>query len=67
MVSSEREAELERRLQHIHDRVQWMANAEARAAWVNGYGAKGEFWEEKKKLLDETDRILDELLGKAGT
>jgi hypothetical protein len=60
----QREEELEARLQKIHDRVQWMADREARAAWFNTYGARGEFWEEKKRLLDETDRILDELEGK---
>jgi hypothetical protein len=50
------------RLRHIAERVQWMANAEARAAWVQGLGPNGEFWEEKKKLLDEADKVLDRIM-----
>jgi hypothetical protein len=63
-MNQEREAKLERRLEVIHKRVQWMADAEARAAWVRGLGARGEFLPEKERLLDETDRILDELEAK---
>jgi hypothetical protein len=58
----ELEDQLLLRLRHIAERVQWMANAEARAAWVQGLGAHGEFWEEKKRLLDETDKILDRIM-----
>ncbi len=61
-MNEEREAKLARRLEAIHKRVQWMANEEARAAWVGGIAARGEFLAEKERLLDETDRILDELL-----
>ena len=63
-MNQEREAKLERRLEVIHKRVQWMADAEARAAWVRGLGARGEVLPEKERLLDETDRILDELEAK---
>jgi hypothetical protein len=62
-MDKRREEEIERRLLQIHKRVQWMANTEARAAWLRTYGARGEFWNEKKKLLDETDRLFDELEG----
>ena len=37
------ERELSDRLQAIHRRMQWFANIEARAAWVRGYGSRGEF------------------------
>jgi hypothetical protein len=61
MIDPKREAELLARLDSIHRRVEWMATTEGRAALVKGIGANGEFWPEKKRLLDETDRILDEL------
>ena len=49
------------RLSQIHARIQWMADAEARAAMVGGAAADGRFIPEKLKLCDETDRILDKL------
>lgn len=52
------------RLEEIHKRVQWMADAEERSAWVNGWAARGGLMEEKLNLLDETDQILDRLEGK---
>jgi hypothetical protein len=58
----ELEDQLLLQLRHIAERVQWMANAEARAAWVQGLGTNGEFWAEKKRLLDETDKILDRIM-----
>ena len=64
MIDAEREALLLARLDQIHKRVQWMADEEARSAWVNGQAAQGMLWPAKLKLLDETDRILDELQGK---
>ena len=50
-----------KRLQHIHDRIQWMASAEANAAWVKGAAADGRFLPVKEQLIDEADRILDQL------
>jgi hypothetical protein len=64
MSERDREAVLNARLDQIHKRVQWMADEEARSAWVNGVAAQGGFWPKKLKLLDETDRILDELEGR---
>ncbi len=49
------------RLQHINERIQWMAGAEANAAWVKGAAADGRFLPIKEKLIDEADRILDQL------
>ncbi len=60
-MDSELEQQLWKRLEHIHARIQWMADAEARAAMVGGEAANGQFWPEKLRLCDETDRILDEL------
>jgi hypothetical protein len=57
VVTDAREKALQDRLTAIHKRVQWMANREAVAAWVNGFGANGEYWPEKERLLDETDRF----------
>ncbi len=48
-------------LSAIHERVQWMADEEARTAWVGGRAADGVFLAKKERLCDATDRILDEL------
>lgn len=55
---------LRRRLKQIHDRVNWMADEEARSAWVNGFAARGGLMSEKLALLDEADRILTKLMKK---
>jgi len=60
-VSGEREEKLEFKLNQLHRRINWLADKEARAAWVKGIGANGEFYAEKMKLIDETDRVLEEL------
>ena len=39
-----------------------MINAESRAAWVQGLGTHRGVSAEKKRLLDETDKILDRLM-----
>ena len=54
-------AAIERRLQQIHNRVQAIANAEARSALVNGWAAQGSLMAEKMTLLDETDDLLNKL------
>jgi hypothetical protein len=64
ILDEERERQLKHRLQSIHQRVQWMANEEARFVWVKGLAARGSHLIEKERLLDETDRILDELEGR---
>ena len=61
MNQQEREKNLLHRLDVIHSRVQWMADTEARAAWIGGFGASGELLAAKERLLDETERILAEL------
>lgn len=57
---------LEQRLMHIHDRIKWIANAEERATWLKGYGARGEFEPERDRLLAEAERVLDELSNTRG-
>jgi hypothetical protein len=52
---------LDERLVAIHNRVQWMADEEARSAWVGGLAGQGHFLPEKERLIDETDKILDQL------
>jgi hypothetical protein len=49
------------RLRHIHERVNWLASDEARAALIGGAAADGRFLPEKERLIDEAERILDEL------
>lgn len=55
------EEELNLRLQGLHERLQWIADTEARAAWVGGYGAGGEFDGERERLIEKAERVLDEL------
>lgn len=61
MPFSEHEQKLLARLKAIHERVQWMADEEARSAWFGGLAAQGHFIKDKERLLDEADRILDDL------
>jgi hypothetical protein len=55
------EKDLETRLLQIHQRLQWIADTEARAAWVAGYGARGEFEEQRDQLLQQAEEVLTEL------
>ena len=64
-MTEEERAQLEVRLNHIHTRVQWIADEEARSAWVKGFAARGDLMPEKIKLLDETDKILDKLMAES--
>jgi hypothetical protein len=59
-MTDEREEYLLKRLAD-HTRIQWMADAEARSAWVRGTAARGVHTAEKERLLEKTERILDEL------
>jgi hypothetical protein len=52
---------LEARLLEIHKRLQWIADTEARAAWVAGYGARGEFEDERDLLLQQAEDIVTKL------
>jgi transcription elongation GreA/GreB family factor len=61
-MSKEREEKLQFKLTQLHNKINWIADKEARAAWVKGVGANGEFFKEKMRLIDETDRVLAELM-----
>jgi|GEM_PF-1640207 len=62
-----REARFNDRLSQIHRRLADIAAIEAKAALVGGYGSKGEFDPERQRLIEETDRLLDELAAIGGT
>lgn len=49
------------KLEIIHRRVEWMTKEEGRSALFNGIAAQGHFMDEKMRLLDEVERILDKL------
>lgn len=55
------ENELNRRLDGLYDRLKWISDREARAAWVNGVGANGEFDQERTKILVAAEAALDAL------
>lgn len=60
-MQDEPEKDLQDRLALISTRIQEIADMEARAALVGGYGARGEMMPEKLRLIDRTDEILNEL------
>lgn len=60
-VPSSREEALHARLKSLHKRLQWIADEEARSAWVNGLAAGGLHEEERDSLLEKVERALDEL------
>lgn len=49
------------RLTQIHHRMNQIAEIEANAAPVGGYGARGEFENERTRLIAETEELLDRL------
>lgn len=51
----------------IHRRLAGIAEIEAKAAPFGSYGSKGEFDPERQRLIEETDRLLDELTAIGGT
>ena len=53
------------RLAAIHQRIQEMADAEARSALVKGWAAAGGHLAEKKELIEKADAILSKLMGKS--
>jgi hypothetical protein len=61
MVEKAREELLEARLLSVHRRMQWIADDEARTAWLKGAVSDHHFMSEKERLIEETERILDEL------
>jgi len=62
-----REAQINNRLGQIHRRLGDISAIEAKAVLVGGYGSKGEFDPERQRLIEETDRLLDELAAIGGT
>ncbi|MGY5780309.1 hypothetical protein [Rhizobium sp. LEGMi135b] len=60
------EDDLNRRLDALHSRLKWIADTEARAAWIQGYGAKGEFDQERTKILADAENVLDQLVALGG-
>ena len=55
------EENLLERLASIHKQVQWMADQEALSTWVKGLAAQGAHSDAKERLLEETDRVLEQL------
>ena len=62
-----REARINDWLGQIHRRLADIAAIEAKAVLVGGYGSKGDFDPERQRLIEETDRLLDELTAIGGT
>ncbi|PKP92514.1 MAG: hypothetical protein CVT77_08630 [Alphaproteobacteria bacterium HGW-Alphaproteobacteria-16] len=62
-----RETQINNRLDQIHRRLSQIADIEAEAAPFKGIGSNGEFDPERQRLIEETDRLLDELQGITGS
>jgi hypothetical protein len=63
MTMTEEEQCLMDRLGAIHRRINEIADLEARSAYVKGWAAQGNLMPEKERLIAQTEKILDELLG----
>jgi len=61
------EAQLNDRLDRLYERLQWISDREARAAWIQGYGSNGEFDAERDRLITKLEDTLDELQKIGGT
>lgn len=59
---SEEEKLLMDRLAAIHQRVNQLADNEARSTLVKGWAARGGHLAEKKQLLEKAEKILAELM-----
>jgi hypothetical protein len=62
MIEPAKEKELVDALGLIHRRVNNLADDEARSALVNGWAAQGNLIALKQKLIEEADKILDQLM-----
>lgn len=62
-----REVQINKRLAQIHHRLVEIADLEAKAAPLRGIGSRGELDPERQRLIDETDRLLDELASIGGS
>lgn len=66
-IDPKTEARLNARLDTIHQRLQWIADTEARAAWFQTFGANGEFDQQREKLIGDAEAVLDALEAINGT
>ncbi len=55
------EEQLNELLDSIHTNIQWIADREARAAWIGGFGVNGELDGRREELLIQADDILKRL------
>ncbi|MCG5486827.1 MAG: hypothetical protein KK482_24550 [Sinorhizobium meliloti] len=60
------EDELNKRLDALHARLTWISDTEGRAAWIQAYGANGEFDQERTKILTDAEDVLDQLVALGG-
>ena len=56
-----REELLHARLKRLHERLQWIANEEARSAWVKGEAAAGIHEAERDQIIEKVERAVEEL------
>ena len=56
-----RVAQILDRLEHIHHRLAQIADIEAKATRFGSLGSNCEFDPERQRLIEQTDRLLDEL------
>lgn len=62
-VSELQEERLWNRMRQCRDRLQRIADAEARAALLRSGAADGRHEEERDRLIDKMDELLDQLEG----
>jgi hypothetical protein len=63
---SDREEELNFRLKSLHERFDWIADENARGAWVRGFAATPALYEEKVHLIERAEDVLLELMKQPG-
>ena len=63
---SDREEELNFRLKSLHERFDWIADENARGAWVRGFAATPALYEEKVHLIERAEDVLLELMEQPG-
>jgi hypothetical protein len=61
-MTEDEEEELQFKLTTLHDRINAIADAEARAALVHGWSANGALYAEKKRLIERSEEIIAELI-----
>lgn len=63
---TEDEQHLVDRLGGLHRRINEIADLEARSALVGGWAAQGNMMPEKEQLIEQAERIIDQLMGPSG-